>query len=156
MPRRARVVRREVAPDARYGSRSLSRFINKVMRGGKKSVAERCVYGALDICERQGRRNPMDIFEQAIRNAMPVIEVKPRRVGGATYQVPVEIKGDRRLSLAMRWIIDAARSRSGKTFSDKLAAELLDASHGQGAAVKKRDDVHRMAEANKAFSHYRW
>jgi small subunit ribosomal protein S7 len=156
MPRRARVTRREIAPDARFGSRSLARFINKVMYGGKKSVAERIVYGALDIVERNARRNPVDIYDQAMRNAMPVIEVKPRRVGGATYQVPVEIKGDRRQALAMRWLIDAARSRNGKTMADKLAAELLDASHGAGAAIKRREDVHRMAEANKAFSHYRW
>ena len=156
MPRRARVTRREIAPDARFGSRSLARFINKVMYDGKKSVAERIVYGALDIVERNARRNPVDVYDQAMRNAMPVIEVKPRRVGGATYQVPVEIKGDRRQALAMRWLIDAARSRNGKTMADKLAAELLDASHGAGAAIKRREDVHRMAEANKAFSHYRW
>jgi small subunit ribosomal protein S7 len=156
MPRRARVERREVAPDARFGSRQLTRFMNKVMRGGKKSTAERIVYGALDAVERQARRNPVDVFDLALRNAMPVIEVKPRRVGGATYQVPVEIKGDRRVSLAMRWLIGSARSRAGRTMTDKLAAELLDAFHGQGATVKRRDDVHRMAEANKAFSHYRW
>jgi small subunit ribosomal protein S7 len=156
MPRRARVERREVAPDARFGSRQLTRFMNKVMRGGKKSTAERIVYGALDVVERQARRNPVDVFDLALRNAMPLIEVKPRRVGGATYQVPVEIKGDRRVSLAMRWLIGSARSRAGRTMADKLAAELLDAFHGQGATVKRRDDVHRMAEANKAFSHYRW
>jgi small subunit ribosomal protein S7 len=156
MPRRARVERREVAPDARFGSRQLTRFINKVMHGGKKSTAERIVYNAMDIMERNARRNPVDIFDGAMRNAMPVLEVKPRRVGGATYQVPVEIKGDRRVSLAMRWLIGSARSRGGRTMADKLAAELLDAFHGQGATVKRRDDVHRMAEANKAFSHYRW
>jgi len=156
MPRRAKIVRREVAPDARYGSRSLARFINKVMRDGKKSLAERLVYSAMETVERQGRRNAIDIYDQAMRNAMPVIEVKPRRVGGATYQVPVEIRGDRRQALAMRWLIDSARSRNGRTMADKLAGEILDASHGQGATVKKRDDVHRMAEANKAFSHYRW
>jgi small subunit ribosomal protein S7 len=156
MPRRAKVTRREIAPDARFGSRSLARFINKVMRDGKKSVAERIVYGALDVVERNARRNPVDVYDQAMRNAMPIIEVKPRRVGGATYQVPVEIKGDRRQALAMRWLIDAARNRNGKTMADKLAAELLDASHGAGAAIKRREDVHRMAEANKAFSHYRW
>jgi small subunit ribosomal protein S7 len=156
MPRRARVERREIVPDARFSSRSLARFINKVMHGGKKSTAERIVYGALDLVERQARRNPLDVYEQAMRNSMPILEVKPRRVGGATYQVPVEIKGDRRLSLAMRWLIDSSRSRGGRSMAEKLAAELLDASHGQGATVKKRDDVHRMAEANKAFSHYRW
>jgi small subunit ribosomal protein S7 len=126
------------------------------MVGGKKSLAERIVYTALDNVERQTRQNPVDTFEQAMRNATPVLEVKPRRVGGATYQVPVEIRGDRRISLAMRWLINSARSRQGKTMADKLSAELLDTSRGQGATVKRRDDVHRMAEANKAFAHYRW
>jgi small subunit ribosomal protein S7 len=156
MPRRARVVKREVPSDARYGSKTITRFINKVMIDGKKSVAESIVYGALERAENQLRRPAVDVFDQALRNATPVLEVKPRRVGGATYQVPVEIKGDRRMSLAMRWLIASARARSGKTMADKLAAELLDAFHGQGATVKKRDDTHRMAEANKAFAHYRW
>jgi len=156
MPRRARVERREIVPDARFSSRSLARFINKVMHGGKKSTAERIVYGALDLVERQARRNPLDVYEQAMRNSMPILEVKPRRVGGATYQVPVEIKGDRRMSLAMRWLIASARARTGKTMADKLAGEIMDAFHGQGATVKKRDDTHRMADANKAFAHYRW
>ena len=156
MPRRARVVRREVPPDARYGSKTITRFINKVMLDGKKSIAESIVYGALERAENQLRRPAADVFDQALRNATPVLEVKPRRVGGATYQVPVEIRGDRRVALAMRWLIGSARARSGKTMSDKLAAELLDAYHGQGATVKRRDDTHRMAEANKAFAHYRW
>lgn len=156
MPRRARVVRREVPPDPKYGSRILQRFINKVMMRGKKSLAERIVYGALDLIERQTRQNPLDVFEQALRNVTPVLEVKPRRVGGATYQVPVEIRGDRRISLAMRWLIQSARARSGRSMIEKLAAELMDAARGQGATVKRRDDVHRMAEANKAFAHYRW
>jgi len=157
MPRRARVVRREVQPDPRYGSRTLARFINKVMQRGKRTLAERIVYGALDIIERSQRgRNPLDVFEQAVRNATPILEVKPRRVGGATYQVPVEIKGDRRTSLAMRWLIQSARARSGKSMQEKLAAELLDAFHGVGATIKRREDVHKMAEANKAFAHYRW
>jgi small subunit ribosomal protein S7 len=156
MPRRARVVRRDVPPDARYGSKTITRFINKLMLDGKKSIAERIVYGALERAENQLRRPAVDVFDQALRNSTPVLEVKPRRVGGATYQVPVEIRGDRRMSLAMRWLIASARSRSGKTMADKLAAELLDAFHGQGATVKKRDDTHRMAEANKAFAHYRW
>ncbi len=156
MPRRARVVKREIAPDGRYGSKILARFINNLMLNGKKSIAERIVYHALERAENQLRRPPVDIFEQALRNSTPVLEVKPRRVGGATYQVPVEIKGDRRMSLAMRWLISAARSRTGKTMADKLAGEILDAFHGQGATVKKRDDTHRMAEANKAFAHYRW
>src|SRR3954463_15522099 len=157
MPRRANVVRRETPPDPKYGSRMLSKFINKIMLGGKKSVAERIVYDAFEHVSTQTRgQNPVDIFDQAMRNATPVLEVKPRRVGGATYQVPVEIRGDRRVSLAMRWLIASARSRSGKTMAEKLASELLDAFHGQGATVKKRDDTHRMAEANKAFAHYRW
>ncbi len=156
MPRRARVVRREIPPDPKYGSRILARFINKMMMRGKKSLAERIVYGALDAIERQMRQNPLDVFDQAMRNATPVLEVKPRRVGGATYQVPVEIRGDRRVSLAMRWLINSARSRPGRSMIDKLAAELMDAARGQGATVKRRDDVHRMAEANRAFAHYRW
>jgi small subunit ribosomal protein S7 len=127
-----------------------------MMTRGKKSLAERIVYGALDSIERQARQNPLDVFDQAMRNATPVLEVKPRRVGGATYQVPVEIRGDRRVSLAMRWLINSARSRPGRSMIDKLSAELTDAARGQGATVKRRDDVHRMAEANKAFAHYRW
>ena len=156
MPRRARVVKRDIPPDARHGSRGIARFINKLMLAGKKSLAERIVYDALERAEGQVRRPAADIFDQALRNVTPVLEVKPRRVGGATYQVPVEIKGDRRTSLAMRWLIASARARSGRTMADKLAGELLDAFHGQGATVKKRDDTHRMAEANKAFAHYRW
>ena len=156
MPRRARVVRRETPPDPKFGSRTLAKFINKIMIGGKKSLAERIVYTALDNVERTSHQNPVDVFDQALRNATPVLEVKPRRVGGATYQVPVEIRGDRRMSLAMRWLIGSARGRPGKSMSEKLAAELLDASRGQGTTVKRRDDVHRMAEANKAFAHYRW
>jgi small subunit ribosomal protein S7 len=156
MPRRARVVRRAVESDARYGNRTLSKFINKIMARGKKSLAETIVYGAMERIENQTRRNPVDTFEQAMRNATPILEVKPRRVGGATYQVPVEIKGDRRFALAIRWLIASARARNGRSMSEKLAAELMDAAHGTGATVKKRDDVHRMAEANKAFAHYRW
>ncbi len=156
MPRRAHVVRRETPPDPKFGSRTLAKFINKMMIGGKKSLAERIVYQALDGVERQGHQNPLDVFDAAMRNATPILEVKPRRVGGATYQVPVEIRGDRRVSLAMRWLIGSARGRPGKTMADKLSGELLDAARGQGATVKRRDDVHRMAEANKAFAHYRW
>jgi len=156
MPRRARVVRREVPPDPRYSNRTLQRFINKMMYDGKKSTAERVVYGALDLVEQQLHRHPVEVFELALRNATPVLEVKPRRVGGATYQVPVEIKGDRRMSLAMRWLIASARARTGRTMAEKLAGEIMDAFHGQGATVKKRDDTHRMADANKAFAHYRW
>lgn len=156
MPRRTKIERRVPAPDARFNSEVLARFINKVMERGKKGTAEGIVYGALDrIAERSGR-HPMEVFEQALANATPVIEVKPRRVGGATYQVPVEIKGDRRVSLAIRWLLGSARARSGKTMSDKLAAELLDAANNVGATIKRREDTHRMAEANKAFAHYRW
>src|SRR5437867_5756100 len=156
MPRRARVVHRETPPDPKFGSRTLQKFINRVMMNGKKGLAEKIVYGALDVVERQAHQNPVDIFDQAMRNVTPVLEVKPRRVGGATYQVPVEIRGERRTSLAMRWLIGSARGRPGKTMADKLASELMDASHNQGATVKRRDDTHRMAEANKAFAHYRW
>ena len=156
MPRRARVVKREVPPDARFGSKSLARFINKLMLNGKKSLAERIVYRALDRIENQTHRNPIDVFDQALRNATPLLEVKPRRVGGATYQVPVEIRGERRNSLAMRWLITAARGRNGRSMVEKLSGELLDAFNNTGATIKRREDVHRMAEANKAFAHYRW
>jgi small subunit ribosomal protein S7 len=130
--------------------------MNKMMVNGKKSLAESIVYTALDSIEKNVRREPIDVFDQALRNATPLLEVKPRRVGGATYQVPVEIKGDRKTSLAMRWLIAAARSRGGKSMAEKLAAELLDASNNTGATIRKRDETHRMAEANRAFSHYRW
>ena len=156
MPRRARVIRRPVAPDPRYQSELLAKFINSVMMRGKKSLAQAIVYEALDRVEKQTRRPALEVFEQAIRNATPILEVKPRRVGGATYQVPVEIKGERRTALAIRWLIQAARARTGRSMAEKLAAELIDASHGVGATIKKREDTHRMAEANKAFAHYRW
>jgi len=156
MPRRAKVVRRVVLPDPKYNNRTLARFMNKIMQRGKKSVAERVVYDSLGLIEAQQKKNPLDVFEQAIKNATPILEVKPRRVGGATYQVPVEIKGERRLALAMRWLIRSARARSGRSMAEKLAAEIIDAAHGQGATIKKREDTHKMAEANKAFAHYRW
>ena len=156
MPRRARVVRRATPPDARYNSRTLAAFINKVMNSGKKSTAERLVYGAFDMVETQSHRNPLDTFDQALRNATPMVEVKPRRVGGATYQVPVDIRAERRMSLAMRWLLNSARARRGRSFAERLAAELQDAANGQGATVKRKDDTHRMAEANRAFVHYRW
>lgn len=156
MPRRARITRREIVPDARYQSRSLGTFINKVMRGGKKSVAERSVYSAFDRIETQTRRSPLDTFDQALRNATPVVEVKPRRVGGATYQVPVDIRVERRTSLAMRWLLNSARARRGHSFAERLAAELMDAASGQGVTIKRKEDTHRMAEANRAFVHYRW
>jgi len=156
MPRRARVVRRTIAPDAKYQSEDLAKFINRIMLSGKKSTAERVVYRSMDLLETQTHRNPLDMFEQALRNVTPVVEVKPRRVGGATYQVPVDIRAERRGTLAMRWLIASARSRKGKSMAEKLAAELADAAAGQGATVKKREDTHRMAEANRAFVHYRW
>jgi small subunit ribosomal protein S7 len=156
MPRRARVVKRVIAPDAKFQSGDLAKFINRIMYSGKKSTAERIMYKTMDLLEAQTHRNPLDTFEQALRNATPVVEVKPRRVGGATYQVPVDIRTERRAALAMRWLIASARSRKGRSMAEKLAAELSDAASGQGATVKKREDTHRMAEANRAFVHYRW
>ena len=154
MPRRAKVERRALVPDARYGSDTLARFINKVMQRGKKGVAEGIVYGALETIQQRTGRDPLEVFEQALYNATPVLEVKPRRVGGATYQVPVQIEGARRQSLAMRWLLTSARNRNGKSMQEKLANELLDAFNNTGATIKRREDTHRMAEANKAFSHY--
>jgi small subunit ribosomal protein S7 len=156
MPRRAKVEKREVPPDAVYHSATVSKFINRIMQGGKKTTAERIVYGALDIIGGRDKRNPLDTLEQAIRNATPLLKVKPRRVGGATYQVPVEVDRAQGVSLAMRWLIQSSRQRSGRSMSEKLASELLDAAQGQGATVKRREDTHRMAEANRAFVHYRW
>ncbi|MGH2448520.1 MAG: 30S ribosomal protein S7 [Chloroflexota bacterium] len=156
MPRRAKVTRREIAPDARFGSPTIAKFINNIMRNGKKSVAERLLYGSFQIIEERTSRNAIDTFELALRNATPMLEVKPRRVGGSTYQVPVEIRGDRRRALAMRWLIQNASKRSGRSMAEKLAGELLDAANGTGATIKKREDTHRMAEANRAFAHYRF
>ncbi len=156
MPRRARITKRPVVPDPKFHNKVLGRFINRVMTRGKRSTAESIVYDALTLIETQSRRNPVEVFEQAMKNVTPILEVKPRRVGGATYQVPVEIKGDRRNALAMRWMIGAARNRTGKSMAQKLAAELMDAAQGTGTAIKRREDTHRMAEANKAFAHYRW
>lgn len=156
MPRRNAPVRREIVPDAVYGNRMISRFISKLMLSGKKSLAERIMYGAFRRIEQESKRNPVEIFDLAMRNATPALEVKPRRVGGATYQVPVEIRGERRVSLAMRWLVGSARKRHGRSMVEKLAAELMDAAHNQGATVKRREDTHRMAEANRAFVHYRW
>lgn len=156
MPRRSRPEKREVLPDARYGSRTVAMFTNKVMVSGKKSTAERIMYSALDLVGERTNRNPIDVFEQALRNSTPMLEVKPRRVGGATYQVPVDIRPDRRLALAIRWLLRSARARGGRTMSEKLAGELMDAATNQGATIKRREDTHRMAEANKAFAHYRW
>ncbi|MCL0046457.1 30S ribosomal protein S7 [Dehalococcoidales bacterium] len=154
MPRRARAIRREIPPDAKYNNVTVARLINKVMKCGKKATAERIVYDALKIMEQQG--SPVTILEQAVKNAAPVLEVKPRRVGGATYQVPVEVRPERSFSLAIRWLVDSARARTGKSMAEKLAAELSDAAKGLGATIKKRDDIHKMAEANRAFAHYRW
>lgn len=156
MPRRSRPEKREIAPDARYSSRSVAMFINKIMTRGKKGTAERIMYDALNLIGERTNRNPLDTFEQALRNATPVIEVKPRRVGGATYQVPVDIRAERRQALAMRWLLRSARARGGRSMAEKLAAELMDAASGQGATIKRREDTHRMAEANRAFIHYRW
>lgn len=156
MPRRRVAAKREILPDPKFGSQTLAKFVNMVMEDGKKAVAERILYGALDsVVEKRGG-DPMDILEQALENVRPIVEVKSRRVGGATYQVPVEVRPVRRNALAMRWLIDAARKRSEKSMAARLAGELLDASEQKGSAVKKKEETHRMAEANKAFSHYRW
>jgi len=156
MSRRNRAVKREIIPDAKYGSPVITELISRMMRGGKKSVAQRVMYDTLALTEERAKRNPMEVFDQAIKNIMPTIEVKPRRVGGATIQVPVEIAADRRMALTHRWILSAARSRGGKSMAEKLAGELMDAAQGQGSAIKKREDTHKMAEANRAFAHYRW
>ncbi len=156
MPRRARATKREIVPDAKYQNTTVARLINKVMMCGKKSTAEKIVYGAMDIMEEQGSKVPVTDLEHAVRNVTPQLKVKSRRVGGATYQVPVEVEPNVGLSLAIRWLVDSARGRAGKSMAEKLAAELSDAAKGQGVTAKKRDDTHRMAEANRAFAHYRW
>jgi len=156
MSRRSEAPKREILPDPKYGSVKLAKFINIMMLDGKKAVAERVIYGALDIMKEKGLTDPLETLEVALENVSPAVEVKSRRVGGATYQVPVEVRPVRRNALAMRWVIDAARKRGEKSMMLKLAGELSDAAEKRGTAVKKRDDVHRMAEANKAFSHYRW
>jgi len=156
MPRRAQIKKRQLLPDAKYGSLLIALLINKIMYGGKKSIAERVVYGAMDILEDKESKEPLSVMEAAFTNVTPLVEVRPRRVGGATYQVPVEVRQGRNTSLAMRWILKASRSRSGHSMAEKLAAEILDAYKGQGAAVKKREETHKMAEANRAFAHYRW
>ncbi len=143
-------------PDAQYNSELVARFINKLMERGKKGLAEKIVYDAMAMIGERSGRDPLEVFEQAVTNATPVLEVKPRRVGGATYQVPVQIEGRRRQSLAIRWLLMSARSRSGRTMQEKLAGELLDAANGVGATIKRREDTHRMAEANRAFAHYRY
>jgi small subunit ribosomal protein S7 len=156
MPRRREVPKREILPDPKFGSVDLSKFMDVIMESGKKAVAERIIYGALDQVEKKAGKDPLEIFLTALNNIKPMVEVKSRRVGGANYQVPVEVRPVRRVALAMRWLKESARKRSEKSMAQRLANELLEASEGRGGAMKKRDEVHRMAEANRAFSHYRW
>lgn len=156
MPRRGRVERRRIEPDPLFGSELVARLINKVMKDGKKGLAQRIVYGAFERIRQRTGRNPLEVFEQAVKNAMPVLEVRPRRVGGATYQVPIEVPPHRRTSLALRWLVQFARERNERVMVERLANEILDAANNAGGAVKKKEEVHRMAEANRAFAHYRW
>ena len=156
MSRRREVPKREILPDPKFGSTRITKFVNMIMQSGKKSTAESIMYNALDTISQRGKSESLEVLEQALENVSPMVEVKSRRVGGATYQVPVEVRADRRITLAMRWIIDAARKRGEKSMQLKLAGELMDASENRGSAVKKREDTHRMAEANKAFAHFRW
>lgn len=155
MPRRIRPEKREVVPDLKYNSTQVSMFVNRLMRSGKKSVAERVIYDSFELVEQRAKRPAIEVFEQALRNTAPRVEVRPRRVGGSTYQVPIEVAPERQVSLAMRWLLAAARGRGGKSMAEKLANEFMDAANNQGAAVKRRDDTHRMAEANRAFAHFR-
>ena len=156
MSRRHRAEKRQVLPDAKFGDQVLTKFMNMIMLEGKKSAAERIVYGALDIMSERAKRDSLEMFHEALENVSPSVEVRSRRVGGATYQVPVEVRPERRQALAIRWLVAASRARSENTMRERLAGELMDASQGRGSAVKKREDTHRMAEANRAFSHYRW
>ncbi|GAV21754.1 30S ribosomal protein S7 [Carboxydothermus pertinax] len=156
MPRRGPVPKRDVLPDPVYGSKLVTKLINKTMVDGKKSLAEKICYRAFEIIREKTGKDPLEVFEEAMKNVMPVVEVRPRRVGGANYQVPMEVRPERRQSLALRWIVNYARERSGRSMEEKLAAEIMDAANGVGAAVKKKEDTHKMAEANKAFAHYRW
>ncbi len=156
MPRRKLVSKRRTTPDLKYGNKQVAKFINSLMSKGKKSVAESILYGALDIIHQKTNDDPLQLFRQALNNVKPLLEVKSRRVGGSTYQVPVDVRPDRRLSLAIRWLITQAKQRSGKSMKEKMAAELLDASAGRGGSIKKKEDTHKMAEANRAFAHYRW
>ncbi len=156
MPRKGPVRPRPITPDPVYSSILIQRFINRLMLDGKKSVAERIFYAALEQAENRSKRPALELFEQAVKNVMPVIEVRPRRVGGSTYQVPVEVRPDRRVALALRWMVTNARKRAGRSMADKLTGEILDAANNAGASVKKKEDIHRMADANKAFAHYRW
>ncbi|HBT20984.1 MAG TPA: 30S ribosomal protein S7 [Peptococcaceae bacterium] len=156
MPRRGSVPKRDVPGDPVYGDKAVTKLINQVMKHGKKSLAEKIVYGAFEIIREKKKQDPLEVFHQALENVKPVLEVRARRVGGATYQVPVEVRPERRQTLAIRWIVNFARERKGKSMQEKLAAELMEAAEGQGGAVKKKEDTHKMAEANKAFAHYRW
>jgi small subunit ribosomal protein S7 len=156
LPRKGPVPKREIAPDPLYNNVDVAKLINKVMRDGKKSIAEKIVYGAFDLIREKTRRDPLEVFYQALNNVMPLVEVRPRRVGGANYQVPIEVRPDRSKSLGLRWLVQYARERQGRSMIEKLAQEIMDAANGTGGAVKKREDTHRMAEANKAFAHYRW
>ncbi|MFZ5590649.1 MAG: 30S ribosomal protein S7 [Bacillota bacterium] len=156
MPRRGNTVKRDVPPDPVYHNKVVTKLINQVMLKGKKSLAERICYGAFDIIREKTGKDPLEVFEQAMKNVMPVLEVKARRVGGANYQVPVEVRAERRQTLGIRWITNYARARAGKSMQEKLAAEIMDAANNTGASVKKKEDTHKMAEANKAFAHYRW
>jgi len=156
MPRRREVPKREILPDPKFGNQDVSKFVNVLMTGGKKAVAERIIYGAFELITSKSGKNPLEVFNQALSNVKPIVEVKSRRVGGANYQVPVEVRPSRRMALSMRWLRDAARKRSEKSMGQRLASELLEASEGRGSAMKKREEVHRMAEANKAFAHYRF
>jgi small subunit ribosomal protein S7 len=155
MPRRYRPQKRKIEPDVRYNSVQVQSFINRVMKRGKKSTATRVVYDTFDLIEKQSKKEPLEVFQQALKNVSPVMEVKPRRVGGATYQVPMEVSADRQFALATRWILAATRARSGRSFAEKLAGELMDAYNNTGSSIRKRDETHKMAEANRAFSHYR-
>ncbi len=156
MPRKGKVEKRKIAPDPKYNSEVVAKFINCLMRDGKKSIARSIFYEALDIIEKRTKKDPLEIFYKALENTKPLMEVRSRRVGGATYQVPIEVRPERAQALAIRWLINYARERSGKSMAEKLAAELLDAYNNRGGAIKKKEDTHRMAEANKAFAHYRW
>lgn len=156
MPRRGRVPRRAVLPDPLYGNTKVAKLINQIMLDGKKSLAQEICYRAFDTIKSKTGKDPVEVFEQALKNVMPVLEVKARRVGGANYQVPIEVRPERRQTLGLRWLVNYARARSGKSMQEKLAAELMDAANNTGGAVKKREDTHKMAEANKAFAHYRW
>ena len=156
MPRRGHVPKRDVLPDPIYNDKVVSKLINTIMKDGKKGIAQKICYGAFDIIREKTGKDPLEVFEEALNNIMPVLEVKARRVGGATYQVPMEVRPERRLALGLRWLVGYARQRSERTMKERLAAEILDATNNMGGAVKKKDDTHKMAEANKAFAHYRW